>query len=94
MNNLFGDEIIIKIQDKDFTTTLNGYNPIEVDNFLDLIVKGLIEIKESFEIQQKEIYELNTNITKLKSKNSILERENKRLKQENKSKIKAENENV
>ncbi len=59
--NLTGKEIL----EKEFKTSMRGYNPDEVDQFLDLIIKD-------YEVFQQAIEELQKENLRLKKENSTM----------------------
>ena len=70
-----------KIYEKDFKTGLRGYNPDEVDNFLDMV----IEDYRQFELMLRErrpIETPNVEMPKLRADLLALQQENRRLQQE------------
>lgn len=70
-----------KIYEKDFKTGLRGYNPDEVDNFLDMV----IEDYRQFELMLRDRRPMemsNGEVPKLRADLQALQQENRRLQQE------------
>ena len=70
-----------KIYEKDFKTGLRGYNPDEVDNFLDMIIEDYRKFEAL--LNEKRVDAVpNTEVPKLRADMLTLQQENRRLQQE------------
>lgn len=69
-----------KIYEKDFKTGLRGYNPDEVDNFLDMIIDDYRKF-EAIVNERRDVIP-NTEVPKLRAELLTLQQENRRLQQE------------
>lgn len=67
-----------EILDTVFTGAVHGYNSLEVDSFLDSIIRDYQIIESNYLVSQKDIESLQNKISDLEEKNKNLEIENKR----------------
>ena len=67
-----------KILEKVFPGATNGYNPLLVDEFLDMIIKDYLVIEQNALVEQKQIDALNNKINELEAKIKNLEIENEK----------------
>ena len=70
--NLNAEEIL----DKVFKTSRNGYDPLDVDMFLDTILHDYKNMESNVVISQKELNEMKTKISDYESRIKKLEIEN------------------
>ncbi|UWD33929.1 DivIVA domain-containing protein [Mesomycoplasma molare] len=77
MNN---KDFIKNIQEKKFDTVINGYNPTQVDNFIDNVLEENKKKDEIIEIYKLKNEELLEKIKKMKLQVSNLELQNNQLK--------------
>ena len=68
------------ILDKVFQTAPRGYNPLEVDSFLDLIIKDYVVVESNVLAYKKDIEALEQEVEKLKKENYELQVENGKYK--------------
>jgi len=61
------------ILDKVFGSAPRGYNPLEVDQFLDLIIKDYMTVENNALVLKSSIKDLNDEIKKLKEENYNLQ---------------------
>lgn len=67
-----------EILDTVFTGAVHGYNSLEVDSFLDNVIRDYQIIESNFLVSQKDIESLQNKISELEEKNKFLEIDNKR----------------
>ncbi len=65
-----------EILNKKFPASPRGYNPLEVDQYLDLVLRDYRLIEQNCLVEKKEIEKLNEAIKELEKKNNALEIEN------------------
>ncbi|MFA7032913.1 MAG: DivIVA domain-containing protein [Bacilli bacterium] len=72
--NLCSKEIL----DMTFSGVTHGYNSLEVDSFLDSVIRDYQIIESNFLITKQDIETLQNKINDLEEKNKLLEIENKK----------------
>ena len=65
-----------QIIDKEFTGIKPGYNPLDVDEFLDIVAKDYVLMEKYIEVTAAEIEELRTTVRIYKKKLDELELQN------------------
>ena len=65
-----------QIIDKEFTGIKPGYNPLDVDEFLDIVAKDYVLMEKYIEVTSAEIEELRTTVRIYKKKLDKLELQN------------------
>ena len=65
-----------ELLDKKFAASPRGYNPLEVDQYLDLVLRDYRLIEQNCLVEKKEIERLNETIKELEKKINALEIEN------------------
>lgn len=69
-----------EIGDKIFKGVPRGYDPYEVDAFLDQIIADYVKVESNYLVSQKEMDELNTKIKRLEEERHYLEIELSKIK--------------
>ena len=69
-----------EILDKRFTASTAGYDAVDVDTFIDEIIKDYLLIEKNLIISEHEFKELNKKIDSLNKEKTSLEIENSKLK--------------
>ncbi len=69
-----------EIGDKIFKGVPRGYDPYEVDAFLDQIIADYVKVESNYLASQKEMDELNTKIKRLEEERHYLEIELSKIK--------------
>lgn len=67
-----------ELVDKVFKATPRGYDPFEVDSYLDKILKDYRTIESNYLVEKREIEQLQNNIKRLEDEKKALELENAR----------------
>ena len=67
-----------EILDTVFTGAVHGYNSLEVDSFLDNVIRDYQLIESNYLVSQKDIDSMQNKINELEEKNKFLEIDNKR----------------
>lgn len=69
-----------QIANYQFQNAPRGYNALEVDKFLDIVIGDYLKIEENLLVAKKELDELNAKIQQLEQEKDALVLENKKLK--------------
>ncbi len=69
------------ILEKVFHGATPGYNPLEVDTFLDQVIKDYKIVESNYLLKKKEVDDLNAKIERLENENSALKLENEKFNQ-------------
>lgn len=72
---LTSQQLLLKV----FPEAIYGYNPLDVDEFLDLIINDYKEVEKNHLLTKSEMTRLNARIEKLRVENENLLIENKSL---------------
>ena len=68
------------ILEKVFQGATPGYNPLEVDEYLDTIIKDYKTVEANYLMRKREIDDLNEKISDLEKENKTLKLENEKYK--------------
>lgn len=69
-----------QLLEKIFPEAIHGYNPLDVDEFIDLIINDYKEVEKNHLLTKSEMTRLNGRLEKLRVENENLLIENKSLK--------------